>query len=110
MKKTIFVTLLLTILCVGMAQAKKRPQIQFEQTNIDVGTFPESDPIRTVQFKFKNVGNAKLVIKILSHRVPLVSSLSDTMEKGNSPDVSEKASTSSPTTEKMSHVYTSRGS
>ena len=62
MKKTIFITLLLTIFCVGMAQAKKRPQIQFEQTNVDVGTFPESDPIRTVQFKFKNVGNAKLVI------------------------------------------------
>ena len=66
MKKTIFITLLLTIFCVGMAQAKKRPQIQFEQTTIDLGTFPESDPVRTVKFKFKNVGNAKLVINRVS--------------------------------------------
>lgn len=66
MKKTILITLLLTIFCVGMAQAKKRPQIQFEQTTIDLGTFPESDPIRTVKFKFKNVGNAKLVVNRVS--------------------------------------------
>lgn len=66
MKKTILITLLLTIFCVSMAQAKKRPQIQFEQTTIDLGTFPESDPIRTVKFKFKNVGNAKLVVNRVS--------------------------------------------
>ena len=62
MKKTIFMALLLTLFCASMAQAKKKPQIQFEQTTIDLGTFPENDAVRTVQFKFKNVGNAKLVI------------------------------------------------
>ena len=62
MKKTIFMALLLALFCASMAQAKKKPQIQFEQTTIDLGTFPENDAVRTVQFKFKNVGNAKLVI------------------------------------------------
>ena len=66
MKKTILMAVLLTIFCAGMAQAKKKPQILFEQTNIDLGTFPENDALRTVQFKFKNVGNAKLVINSVS--------------------------------------------
>lgn len=62
MKKTILITVILTLFCAGLAQAKKKPQIQFEQTIINLGTFPENDALKTVQFKFKNVGNAKLVI------------------------------------------------
>ena len=59
-------TLMLALICGSVAQAKKKPQIQFEETNIDLGTFPENDPVKTVKFKFKNVGNAKLVINSVS--------------------------------------------
>lgn len=44
------------------AQAKKYPEIKFEKTTIDMGTFSMEDPIRKCTFKFTNVGNAKLVI------------------------------------------------
>ena len=66
MKKIMMMTLMLALICGGVAQAKKKPQIQFEETNIDLGTFPENDPVKTVKFKFKNVGNAKLVINSVS--------------------------------------------
>ena len=66
MKKIMMLTLMLALICGSVAQAKKKPQIQFEETNIDLGTFPENDPVKTVKFKFKNVGNAKLVINSVS--------------------------------------------
>lgn len=47
------------VLCV---QAKKYPQIKFEQTTIDLGTFSMEDPVQKCTFKFTNVGDAKLVI------------------------------------------------
>lgn len=66
MKKTLFLTFLLAVLCVGMAEAKKKPQIKYEQTTIDLGTFAENDGPQTVVFKFHNVGNAKLVINYVT--------------------------------------------
>ena len=66
MKKTIFLTFVISILCVGMAQAKKKPKIQFENTTINLGNFPQNDAIRSVTFKFKNVGEAKLVINYVN--------------------------------------------
>lgn len=43
-------------------QAKKYPQIKFEKTTIDMGTFSMDDPVQKCTFKFTNVGDAKLVI------------------------------------------------
>lgn len=43
-------------------QAKKNPQIKFEVTTIDFGTFSMDDPVQKCTFKFTNTGNAKLVI------------------------------------------------
>jgi hypothetical protein len=43
-------------------EAKKFPQIKFEKTTIDMGTFSMDDPVQKCVFKFTNVGNAKLVI------------------------------------------------
>ena len=51
---------------VTTAAAKKKPKIQFEQTTINLGTFTQNDPVHTVVFKFKNVGNAKLVINYVN--------------------------------------------
>lgn len=44
------------------AMAKKYPEIKFEKTTIDLGTFSQDDPIQKCVFKFTNVGTAKLVI------------------------------------------------
>ncbi|MCQ2093928.1 MAG: DUF1573 domain-containing protein [Bacteroidaceae bacterium] len=44
------------------AYADKKPEIKFEKTTIDFGTFSQDDPIRTCVFKFTNVGKGKLVI------------------------------------------------
>lgn len=44
------------------AQAKKYPQLKFEKTTIDLGTFSMDEPVRKCVFKFTNVGDAKLVI------------------------------------------------
>ena len=49
------------VLAMGM-QAKKYPQIKFEKTVIDFGTFSMDEPVQKCTFKFTNVGNAKLVI------------------------------------------------
>ena len=62
MRKQIFLFLLLSLVFVSTADAKKKPQIQFEETTVDLGTFPSNDAVRTVTFNFKNVGNGKLVI------------------------------------------------
>lgn len=44
------------------AYADKKPEIKFEKTTIDFGTFSQDDPIQTCVFKFTNVGKGKLVI------------------------------------------------
>ena len=49
------------MLTLGMS-AKKYPQIKFETTVIDFGTFSMDDAVRKCTFKFTNVGDAKLVI------------------------------------------------
>ncbi|MDE5551470.1 MAG: DUF1573 domain-containing protein [Bacteroidaceae bacterium] len=57
--------LLLFITLIAMSlgvQAKKYPQIKFEKTTIDMGTFSLDNPVQKCVFKFTNVGDAKLVI------------------------------------------------
>lgn len=48
------------------AEAEKREvkeaNIVFEETTMDVGTFPADDPVRKTTFTFTNEGNAPLVI------------------------------------------------
>ena len=66
MKNSIFIMALLSILFVTAAEAKKKPQIQFEQTTIDLGTFSDPTQVHKVVFKFKNVGKAKLVINYVN--------------------------------------------
>lgn len=66
MKHSLIITILLSVLFIGNAEAKKKPKIQFEQTTINLGTFPQNNAVHTVVFKFKNVGNAKLVINYVN--------------------------------------------
>lgn len=55
--------LFLTLISVTTATARKKyPVIRFEQTTIDLGTFSQDDAVQTCTFKFRNAGNAKLVI------------------------------------------------
>lgn len=61
MKKYLLLLLCSLFVSVGM-QAKKYPEIKFEKTTIDIGTFSQDDPIKKVTFKFTNVGKGKLVI------------------------------------------------
>lgn len=58
-KISLFIALMALALCV---EAKKYPQIKFEKTTIDLGTFSMDEPVQKTVFKFTNVGNAKLVI------------------------------------------------
>lgn len=61
MKTKLF--MLVAFLAMTMAvQAKKYPQIKFERTTIDMGTFSMDDPVQKCTFKFTNIGDAKLVI------------------------------------------------
>lgn len=58
--KLLMVVAMLALTCI--AQAKKYPQIKFETTTIDLGTFSMDTPVQKCTFKFTNVGEAKLVI------------------------------------------------
>ena len=60
MKRLILLLLCMLTLCV--ANAKKMPEIKFEKTTIDLGTFSQDDGIQKCVFRFTNVGNDKLVI------------------------------------------------
>ncbi len=60
MKKLIFC--LMALIVSLSVEAKKYPEIKFEKTTIDVGTFSMDDPVQTAVFKFKNTGDKKLVI------------------------------------------------
>jgi len=61
MKLKFFMLLASLMLCLGVS-AKKYPQIKFEQTSVDLGTFSMDDPVQKCVFKFTNTGKAKLVI------------------------------------------------
>lgn len=58
-KICLFIAFMVLTLCVN---AKKQPQIKFEKTTIDLGSFSMDDPVQKTVFKFTNVGDAKLVI------------------------------------------------
>ena len=57
--------LILSLLCMltlSVTNAKKMPEIKFEKTTIDLGTFSQDDGIQKCVFRFTNVGNDKLII------------------------------------------------
>lgn len=60
MKKLLLLLIAIFSLCT--ISAKKQPEIKFEKTTIDLGTFSMDDAVRKCTFKFTNTGNAKLVI------------------------------------------------
>lgn len=63
MKMKVRLLMLLTLCMFTLSmQAKKHPQIKFEKTTIDMGTFSQDDPVQKCVFKFTNTGKAKLVI------------------------------------------------
>lgn len=61
MKTKLLLLFTLFVFALGVS-AKKYPEIKFEKTTIDMGEFCMDDPVQKAVFKFKNVGNAKLVI------------------------------------------------
>ena len=66
MNKLRFTFILLALVAAVSVSAKKKyPVIKFEQTTIDLGTFSQDNAVRPCTFKFRNVGNAKLVINYL---------------------------------------------
>ncbi len=54
--------MLVALLTVCTMSAKKFPEIKFEKTTIDLGTFSMYDNKQTCVFKFTNVGDDKLII------------------------------------------------
>lgn len=58
--KRIFASLALLVFCVSFANAQA--EIKFDALSKNVGTFPESDPVRSAVFTFKNVGDQPLII------------------------------------------------
>lgn len=61
MKLRLFIYIIAFFLCTGIS-AKKYPQIKFEKTTINLGSFCMDDPVQKCVFKFTNTGKAKLVI------------------------------------------------
>lgn len=61
MKVKLLAVIAMCFFAIGL-QAKKKPQIKFEKTTIDIGTFSMDDPVQKCVFKFTNIGKAKLVI------------------------------------------------
>ena len=60
MKKTILMFVALLVAC--SISAKKFPEIKFEKTTIDMGTFSMYDSKQTCVFKLTNIGDDKLII------------------------------------------------
>lgn len=64
--KKIFILSLLCFFAIASTYAQvtetKQAEIKFEKTSHNFGTFPEKDSKVSCVFKFKNVGNASLII------------------------------------------------
>ncbi|NDV60181.1 DUF1573 domain-containing protein [Bacteroides sp. 519] len=61
MKKILFLVVVLT-LGINYTFAQSGPEIKFETTTHDFGTFSENDPVVSYEFVFTNIGDAPLVI------------------------------------------------
>ena len=61
MKKYLLITLML-VCAFPYANAQKQADIKFDKTTMDLGKFPESNPVQKCTFTFTNTGNAPLII------------------------------------------------
>ena len=61
MKKYLLITLML-VCASTYANAQKQADIKFDKTTMDLGKFPESNPVQKCTFTFTNTGNAPLII------------------------------------------------
>ena len=61
MKKYLLITLML-VCAFTYANAQKQADIKFDKTTMDLGKFPESNPVQKCTFTFTNTGNAPLII------------------------------------------------
>ena len=61
MKKYLLITLML-VFAFTYANAQKQADIKFDKTTMDLGKFPESNPVQKCTFTFTNTGNAPLII------------------------------------------------
>jgi hypothetical protein len=69
MRKFITVAVLILIFPL-FCQAQKQPVIDFDSYRFNLGTLVKKDAVRTHVFKFKNTGDAKLVIDHLNVGCP----------------------------------------
>ena len=61
MKKYLLIAMMLVCACT-FAYAQKQADIKFDKTTMDLGKFPESNPVQKCTFTFTNTGNAPLII------------------------------------------------
>lgn len=61
MKKLVILMVMLGVF-VNMSAQQKQAEIKFDKITYNLGTFSETSPVQTAVFKFKNVGNAPLII------------------------------------------------
>ena len=61
MKKYLLITLML-VCAFTYANAQKQADIKINKTTMDLGKFPESNPVQKCTFTFTNTGNAPLII------------------------------------------------
>lgn len=63
MKKLLVSTLMImTLVMTAFAETKSDADIKFEKTTIDLGVFPEENPVVKTEFKFTNTGEGPLII------------------------------------------------
>jgi len=62
MKKLLLFTVCALLFGVSNANAQKPAHITFDRLVIDVGEFPETSPVKSAIFNFKNTGEQPLVI------------------------------------------------
>lgn len=62
MKRLFFMLFALISLTVAAVAQEKQSEIKFDVKQIDFGSFSEKDNVQKCTFKFKNVGNAPLII------------------------------------------------
>lgn len=61
MKKILTIAFML-IAMLNSAMAQGQAEIKFDKLTFNIGTFPESEPVRKATYTFTNIGNAPLVI------------------------------------------------
>ncbi len=61
--KKLLISIVALFACFAIANAQGKPAIEFDEIVHDYGTFPEENGKVTCQFKFKNTGDADLILQ-----------------------------------------------